>query len=577
MGRVGRGVQGRAQRHFASFRQEHHLRQSGRCGSKTRSAKGAETQRSERLEADRHFAAALRYRGQDHRQADLRSRCAVAGHAARIHRAMPGIRRQAEKLRRVRDQACNRRQARGGWRGLGGRRGQQLVAGQPGAQGVAGGMGCWRKRQCHQRFHHAIPAHWPGCERRAGRAQGWGCASRAWRCCQSDRGGIPRALSQPCDHGAADRDRAVTDDKVEVWVGTQNGESTIAAASEAAGIPLENVIVHKMHAGGGFGRRGPHQEYTKQAIWIAQKMPGTPVRLQWSREEDMKQGRYRPVALVKLRAGLDKDGNWSAWHVRQADQSIFITVRPADIKNGIDPVNVRSFQDNPYAVPNFIDEYAMRNTHVPPGFWRAVAHTHNPFFRECFIDEVVHAAGKDPVEFRRPLLHGKKDLGVLEAVVKAAAWDKQPAKGIHRGIAVVDSYGSFSAAVVEIAVTNASVIEVKRVVVAIDSGYVVHPDAVIAQIQSGVIWGLSSAMHEEVTINEGRVVQSNFSDYRVLTLAETPKIDCVLVPTGGFWGGVGEPPIGAVIPPLGNEIFAATGKRVRSLPFKNHGFSYKSA
>jgi len=368
----------------------------------------------------------------------------------------------------------------------------------------------------------------------------------------------------------------VTDDKVEVWVGTQNGESTIAAASEAAGIPLENVIVHKMHAGGGFGRRGPHQEYTKQAVWIAQKMPGTPVRLQWSREEDMRQGRYRPVALVKLRAGLDKDGNWNAWQVRQADQSIFITVRPADIKNGIDPVNVRSFQDNPYAVPNFTDEYAMRNPHVPPGFWRAVAHTHNPFFRECFIDELVHAAGKDPVEFRRPLLKGKKDLGVLEAVVKAAAWDKPAPKGIYRGIAVVDSYGSFSAAVVEIAVTEGTVIEVKRVVVALDSGYVVHPDAVIAQMESGVIWGLSSAMHEEITIKDGRVVQSNFSDYRVLRLAETPKIECVLAPTGGFWGGVGEPPIGAVIPALGNAIFAATGKRARSLPLKNHGFSYKA-
>ena len=134
------------------------------------------------------------------------------------------------------------------------------------------------------------------------------------------------------------------------------------------------------------------------------------------------------MALVKLRAGLDKDGNWSAWQVRQADQSIFITVRPADIKNGIDPVNVRCFQDNPYAVPNFTDEYAMRNPHVPPGFWRAVAHTHNPFFRECFIDELVHAVGKDPVEFRRPLLQGKKDLGVLEAVVKAAAWDKPAPK-----------------------------------------------------------------------------------------------------------------------------------------------------
>ena len=368
----------------------------------------------------------------------------------------------------------------------------------------------------------------------------------------------------------------VTEDKVEVWVGTQNGEATIAAASEAAGIPLEKSIVHKMHAGGGFGRRGPHQEYTRQAVAIAQTMPGTPVRLQWSREEDMRQGRYRPVALVKLRAALDKDGNWTAWHVRQADQSIFITVRPGDIKNGIDPVGVRCFQDNPYAVPNFTNEYAMRNTHVPPGFWRAVAHTHNPFFRECFIDELVHAAGKDPVAFRRPLLQGKKDLGVLEAVVKAAAWDKPLPKGMHRGIAVVDSYGSFSAAVVEIAMTGGNVVEVKRVVVALDCGYVVHPDAVIAQMESGVIWGLSSAMHEEITISEGRVVESNFSDYRVLRLAETPKIECVLVPTGGFWGGVGEPPIGAVIPALGNAIFAATGKRVRSLPFKNHGFSYKA-
>ncbi|HEX4985258.1 MAG TPA: molybdopterin cofactor-binding domain-containing protein [Burkholderiales bacterium] len=367
-----------------------------------------------------------------------------------------------------------------------------------------------------------------------------------------------------------------TDDRVEVWVGTQNGESTIASASEAAGLPLEQVIVHKMHAGGGFGRRGVHQEYTKQAVAIAQKMPGTPVRLQWSREEDMKQGRYRPVALVRLRGGLDAQGNWTAWEVRQADQSIFVTVRPADIKNGVDPVNVRCFQDNPYAVANFTDEYAMRNPHVPPGFWRAVAHTHNPFFRECFIDELVHAAGKDPVAFRRPLLRGKKDLGVLEAVVKAAAWDKPLAPGIHRGIAVVDSYGSFSAAVVEIAVTGGTVVEVKRVVVALDSGYVVHPDAVVAQIQSGVVWGLSSAMHEEITIKDGRVEQGNFSDYRVLRMAETPRIEAVLVPSGGFWGGVGEPPIGAVIPALGNAIFAATGKRLRSLPFRNHGFSYKA-
>jgi len=369
----------------------------------------------------------------------------------------------------------------------------------------------------------------------------------------------------------------VTDDRVEVWVGTQNGEATIAAASETAGIPLENVYVHKMHAGGGFGRRGPHQEYTKQAVKIAQTMRGTPVRLQWSREEDMRQGRYRPVALVKLRAGLDKDGNWTGWHVRQADQSIIITVRPAMIKDGVDPINTRCFQDNPYAVPNFTNEYAMRNTHVPPGFWRAVAHTNNPFFRECFIDELALVAGKDPYQFRRPLLQGKKDLGVLDAVAKAAGWDRPAPKGVHRGIAVVDSYGSFTAAVVELSVEGGNVIDVKRVIVAMDCGHVVHPDAVKAQMEGGIIWGLSAVMHEEITIKNGRVVQSNFADYPVLRLAETPpKIETIIMPTGGFWGGVGEPPIGGVIPALCNALFAATGKRVRSMPLKNHGFSYKT-
>jgi isoquinoline 1-oxidoreductase beta subunit len=369
----------------------------------------------------------------------------------------------------------------------------------------------------------------------------------------------------------------VTDDRVEVWVGTQNGEATIAAASETAGIPLENVYVHKMHAGGGFGRRGPHQEYTKQAVKIAQTLRGTPVRLQWSREEDMRQGRYRPVALVKLRAGLDKDGNWTGWHVRQADQSIIITVRPAMIKDGVDPINTRCFQDNPYTIANFTNEYAMRNTHVPPGFWRAVAHTNNPFFRECFIDELALAAGKDPYQFRRPYLQGKKDLGVLDAVAKAAAWDKPVPKGVHRGIAVVDSYGSFTAAVVEISVEGGNVIDVKRVIVAIDSGHVVHPDAVKAQMEGAVVWGLSAVMHEEITIENGRVVQSNFADYPVLRLAETPpKVETIIMPTGGFWGGVGEPPIGGVIPALCNALFAATGKRVRSMPLKNHGFSYKT-
>ena len=366
-----------------------------------------------------------------------------------------------------------------------------------------------------------------------------------------------------------------TPDGLEVWVGTQNGESSIAAAAEASGLPLEKIQIHKMHAGGAFGRRGPHQDYTKQAVKIAMAVPGTPVKLLWSREEDMRQGRYRPVSLVKLRGALDRDGNWTAWQVRQADQSIAITVFPQFVKDGIDQINTRVFRDNPYAVPNFTNEYALNEFHVPPGFWRAVAHTNNPFYRECFIDELAHAAGKDPYAFRRPLLQGKKDLAVLDAAAKAIAWDKPAKKGIHRGIAVVDSYGSYTAAAVELSVKD-SVIDIRRVAVAIDSGHVVHPDAVKAQIEGGVIWGLSALMFEDITIEKGAVKQSNFGDYPLARITHAPEVISVIVPSGGFWGGVGEPPIGGVIPAAMNALFSATGKRIRSLPLKLHGFSYKA-
>jgi isoquinoline 1-oxidoreductase beta subunit len=366
-----------------------------------------------------------------------------------------------------------------------------------------------------------------------------------------------------------------TPDRLEVWVGTQNGESSIAAASEASGLPLEKIQIHKMHAGGAFGRRGPHQDYTKQAVKIAMTMPGTPVKLLWSREEDMRQGRYRPVSLVKLRGAIDRDGNWTAWEVRQADQSIAITVFPQFVKDGIDQINTRVFRDNPYAVPNFTNEYALNEFHVPPGFWRAVAHTNNPFYRECFVDELAHAAGKDPYAFRRPLLQGKKDLAVLDAAAKAIGWDNPAKKGIHRGIAVVDSYGSYTAAAVELSVKG-SVIDIKRVAVAIDSGHVVHPDAVKAQIEGGVIWGLSALMFEDITIDKGAVKQSNFGDYPLARITHAPEVISVIVPSGGFWGGVGEPPIGGVIPAAMNALFSATGKRIRSLPLKLHGFSYKA-
>ena len=364
-------------------------------------------------------------------------------------------------------------------------------------------------------------------------------------------------------------------DELQVWVGTQNGEASINAAAKASGLPVSKVQVHKMHAGGAFGRRVMHQDYTEQAVKIAMAMPGTPIKLMWSREEDMRQGRYRPVSLVKLRGALSKDGEWTAWEARQADQSIAITVLPGMIKEGIDPINTRVFRDNPYAVPNFTNEYMLNQFHVPPGFWRAVAHTNNPFYRECFIDELAHAAGKDTYAFRRPLLQGKKDLAVLDAAAKAIGWDKPTAKGVHRGIAVVDSYGSYTAAAVELSVEGKQ-IKVHRVAVAIDSGYVVHPDAVKAQIEGGVIWGLSALMFEDITIDKGAVVQGNFGDYPLARFNHAPEIIPVLVPSGDFWGGVGEPPIGGVIPAAMNALFKATGERIRSLPLRHHGYSFKA-
>ena len=364
-------------------------------------------------------------------------------------------------------------------------------------------------------------------------------------------------------------------DELQVWVGTQNGEASINAAAKASGLPVSKVQVHKMHAGGAFGRRVMHQDYTEQAVKIAMAMPGTPIKLMWSREEDMRQGRYRPVSLVKLRGALNKDGEWTAWEARQADQSIAITVLPGMIKEGIDPINTRVFRDNPYAVPNFTNEYMLNQFHVPPGFWRAVAHTNNPFYRECFIDELAHAAGKDTYAFRRPLLQGKKDLAVLDAAAKAIGWDKPTATGVHRGIAVVDSYGSYTAAAVELSVKGKQ-IKVHRVAVAIDAGYVVHPDAVKAQIEGGVIWGLSALMFEDITIDKGAVVQGNFGDYPLARFNHAPEIIPVLVPSGGFWGGVGEPPIGGVIPAAMNALFKATGERIRSLPLRHHGYSFKA-
>ncbi len=357
------------------------------------------------------------------------------------------------------------------------------------------------------------------------------------------------------------------DGTLEVWTSTQNGEASIAAASEAAGIPLEQVEVHKAMVGGGFGRRGAPQDYVRQSVAIARQFPNRPVKLIWSREEDMQHGFYRPASLVRMKAALDAQGNLVAMHTVVACPSILALLRPEGIDKGIDTTAVRTFSDSPYTTPNQLVEYAMRNPHVPVGFWRAPG-LQNSFYRECFVDEVAHAAGKDPLEFRLAMLKpGDKNRLVLEAAAKAAGWGTPLPAGVYRGIAQSDGFGSYTAMVAEVSVKGND-IKVHRVVFAIDSGYVVNPDACRAQAEGNVIFNIGQ-LYEGHTLKDGRIQESNFHDFPLPRFTEMPRVETVLVPTGGFWGGHGEPGALNVAPAICNAVFAATGKRIRSLPLKD--------
>ena len=358
---------------------------------------------------------------------------------------------------------------------------------------------------------------------------------------------------------------------LEVWTSTQNGEASMAEAAEIANLPLEKVEVHKMMLGGGFGRRGGPQDFVRQGVAIAKSMPGVPVKMMWSREEDVQHDFYRPASMVRMKAGLDAQGKVVAMHTTIACPSILKVLAPGTpMKDGIDFTAVRTLSDMPYAVPNQQVDYAMRNGHVPVGFWRAPGQQ-NAYYREAFIDELATAASKDPVEFRLAMLNaGDKNRGVLEAVAKAAGWGSPPTAGIYRGVAVADGFGSYAAMVAEVSVSAAGAPKLHRVVVAIDSGYVVNPDTCRAQAESNVVYGLGSILYQEINVKDGRVVESNFHDFPLPRIDEMPKVETVLVPTGGFWGGHGEPAILPLTAAVCNAIFAATGKRVRSLPLKHH-------
>ncbi|TAN51020.1 MAG: xanthine dehydrogenase family protein molybdopterin-binding subunit [Betaproteobacteria bacterium] len=358
---------------------------------------------------------------------------------------------------------------------------------------------------------------------------------------------------------------------LEVWTSTQNGEASMAAAAEASGLPLGRIEVHKRMLGGGFGRRGGPQDFVTQGVTIARAMRGVPVKLMWSREEDMQHGFYRPASIVRMKAGLDAQGHLTSIHARIACPSILKVLMPQALKqDGIDFTAVRTLSDMPYAVPNQQVDYAMRNGHVPVGFWRAPGQQ-NGFYRECFLDELAIAAGRDPVEYRLAMLKpGDKNRLVLEAAAKAAGWGTTPAPGVHRGVAVVDGFGSYAAMVAEVSVSPAGALKVHRIVVAVDSGHVVNPDTCRAQAESNVLYGLGSVLNQEINVKNGRVAESNFHDFPLPRIADMPQVDTVLVPTGGFWGGHGEPAILPLAPAVCNAIYSATGKRIRSLPLSRH-------
>ena len=367
-----------------------------------------------------------------------------------------------------------------------------------------------------------------------------------------------------------------TPERCEVWTPTQNGEAALAATSEASGLPLAKCEAYKIDLGGGFGRRGAVHDWVRQVVAIAKQIPGTPVKLIWSREEDMLHGRFHPVTQCKLTGALDKDGNLTGLHMRISGQSIVAGIFPQNIQNGRDPAVFQGL--NPpgpeasigYTVPNLLIDHAMRNPHVPPGFWRGVNLNQNTIYLECFIDELAHATGKDPLEFRRALMKNHpKHLAVLNAVAEKAGWGTKAPDGVHRGICQTMGFGSYVAAVAEVSVSPEGKLKIHKITAATDPGHAVNPAQIERQVEGSFVYGLSAALFGECTVKDGRIVEENFDSYPVMRLEDMPAVETVIVPSGGFWGGVGEPTIAVAAPAVLNAIFAATGRRVRNLPLKN--------
>ncbi|MCY4214309.1 MAG: molybdopterin-dependent oxidoreductase [Gammaproteobacteria bacterium] len=370
-----------------------------------------------------------------------------------------------------------------------------------------------------------------------------------------------------------------TEDFCEVWCPTQNGEAAHAGAAEAAGLPLEQVEVHKVHLGGGFGRRGA-PDYVRQAVLIAKQFPGTPVKLLWSREEDMMQGFFHPITKARVRGGLDADGKLEALHLRVSGQSILAGLMPNRLADGVDFATFQGLlpegdQRISYRVENLLVDHAMRNTHIRPGFWRGVNVNQNAVYMECFLDELAHAAGTDALAFREPLMRSNpRGWAVLQAVAERSGWASRQEDGRHLGLAVFHAFGSDVAACAEVTVEADDALRIKRIVAATDPGFCVNPQQTEAQVEGSFVYGLSALLYGECTVRDGQIEQRNFDTFPSLQISQMPEVETLVMPSGGFWGGVGEPTIAVAAPAVLNAIFAATGKRCREVPLKRSGLKF---
>ena len=357
-------------------------------------------------------------------------------------------------------------------------------------------------------------------------------------------------------------------DRCEIWTGTQFQTADRNAAARVAGLPHEKVKVHTTFLGGGFGRRAnPNSDFVTEAVHVA-KAAGQPVKVMWTREDDMRGGYYRPIWLDRIQGGLDNAGRLIAWQHTIVGQSILAgTPFQGMIKAGIDETSVEGAADMPYAVANIQVDLHSPEVGVPVQWWRSVGHSHNAFVVESFMDELAHAAGKDPLTFRKSLLSGQhRHTAVLELASRKAGWGRPLPAGHALGLALHKSFNSFIAQVAEVSLTPRGGVRIHRVVCAVDCGRVVNPDTVAAQLESAVAFGLTAALHGAITLENGRVQQGNFDDYPLMTMDEMPLVETHIIASNAHPTGIGEPGVPPIAPAVANAIFAASGRRIRRLP-----------